>query len=268
MSTVLPSLLRRSLREYRRLAVGWTAGAVTWVLVYTAFYPRMRDQPEAAKVSLETVSRSVRDALGWTDYSTGTGYLQATVFGQFLPLIVILCAVLLGRGAIVVPEQSGLLDVYLANPIGRRRLVLERFAAMTAVLTLVCLGTFTATWVMNGVLDMGVPTDRIAATCLAMLLLALVFGALTLAVSGITGRGALVLTVTGATVAATFLLDALGQLVEGMRPYRVLSPFHHYLGPDPLHTGFHPGHLLVLAGISAVLVAVAAQAFERRDVGV
>jgi ABC-2 type transport system permease protein len=93
------------------------------------------------------------------------------------------------------------------------------------------------------------------------------FGSLALAVSAFAGRRPVVLATTGSITLASYLLHALGNQLDAVRPLRWLSPFRYYLGADPLHTGFHHGYLLVLAGITVILVGVAVVAFERRDLG-
>ena len=115
---------------------------------------------------------------------------------------------------------------------------------------------------------MGVGAGNVSAASLGMLLVALCFGTVAFTVGAATGSKAAGLAVTGVLAVGTYVLNGVGGLVEGVRPLRWLSPFHYYLGGDPLHNGFQVGYLLVLVGIVAVLVAVAAVTFERRDVGV
>ena len=43
------------------------------------------------------------------------------------------------------------------------------------------------------------------------------------------------------------------------------SPFYYYAGHDPLGSGIHLGDLAMLAAATAVLTAVAAVSFRRRD---
>lgn len=57
-------------------------------------------------------------------------------------------------------------------------------------------------------------------------------------------------------------------MVEGLTPYLKLSPFYYYISAEPLRNGLDLGHAAVLIGITAVLLAVALLAFERRDLAV
>ncbi|MEU3452322.1 hypothetical protein ABZ671_01750 [Micromonospora sp. NPDC006766] len=51
----------------------------------------------------------------------------------------------------------------------------------------------------------------------------------------------------------------------GVGGLRYLSPFHYYDGGEPLRHGFQWAHLAALAGATALLLAIAARAFNRRD---
>ncbi len=57
-------------------------------------------------------------------------------------------------------------------------------------------------------------------------------------------------------------------MVESLHWLRWLSPFHYFIGTDPLHTGWHPVELLVLVAVGAVTTLAGIVLFDRRDVGV
>ena len=65
-----------------------------------------------------------------------------------------------------------------------------------------------------------------------------------------------------------YFLNALAPLVESLESSRMLSPFYYYIGADPLTNGLNPGHVAVLIGLTAVLLAVALFTFNRRDLAV
>ena len=70
----------------------------------------------------------------------------------------------------------------------------------------------------------------------------------------------------GALALSAFLLDALSALSDDLRPWRVLSPFHHAGIGDAL--AGRPGWsgLALLLVVTAVLLTAAVATFQRHDV--
>jgi ABC-2 type transport system permease protein len=262
----MPSLVKKTLRDDRRALLGWAVGIGVFVAVYVSFYPAFQDQTLQARQ--DAVPEGFRDFMGAADFTSGAGYLQATVYSLIPLILLVLFATLLGNKAIAGPEEAGTLDLLLANPISRRRFALQRYAALAAGIVAVSLVPWALVLLLEAQFDMGVGAANVSAASVGMLLVALCFGTLAFAVGAATGSKAAVLAVTGVAAVGTYLINGLGGLVDGVRPLRWLSPFHYYLGSDPLHHGFHLGYLLVLVGIVVALVVLAAAAFERRDVGV
>jgi ABC-2 type transport system permease protein len=177
-------------------------------------------------------------------------------------------AAMLGTRGVAGPEESGVLDLLMSNPIGRRRFIAERFSAFAALVIAVGLVPWLLVLGYDNGLDMGISGANVSAASLGLLLLTLVFGTLAFAVGAATGSRSTALAVTGAVAVVTYLIRSLGNVSASVRPLRWLSPFHYYLGGDPLNNGFQVGYLLVMVAIVAALVVSGLVIFERRDLGV
>ncbi len=242
----MSSLIRKTVRDNRRALIGWMVGLAAVMSMYLSFYGRYRDLQEAKAAS---IPEGLRKVIGFEDIISGVGYLQATVFGLIGPLLLIMSAAIFGTRGVAGPEEAGVLDLYLANPISRRRFVLGRFLALAGSVVAVA----AVPWIVS---------------LIGLLLLALCFGMVAFTTGAVTGRRGTVLAVTGGLAVGTYVLKALSAEVAGLGWVRWLSPFHYFSGSNPLRHGFDVPYLLVLAGVSAVLLAVAVVVFDRRDVGV
>jgi ABC-type transport system involved in multi-copper enzyme maturation permease subunit len=98
--------------------------------------------------------------------------------------------------------------------------------------------------------------------------LGLVFGTFSLLLGCLKGNRGLCLGISGGLAVLTYLLNALGSIVNGLKDYRFLSPFYHYLEPNILKNGIDPAHMLVLVGLVVVFFAASIPAFTRRDIAV
>lgn len=264
MGSLLRSVFAKTLWDQRRMWLWWGVGLLAVVVVYVAPFEQYREQG----ILDVDVDIGIYQALGIRDLATAEGYLQGTLFGLLGPLLVIMAATVAGARAIAGDEEAGTLDLVLAHPVSRTRLVLERAGALAVAMAWLGLVVWAAGAVAVRASDMGIPLDRLAAAVAGLVLLGVVFGALALALGAVVGRRPLVLGLTAAVAVAAYLANNLALQFEALEPARFASPFHHALGRDPLRTGFDPGGTTVLVAIAAGLVAAAVWAFNRRDVAV
>ncbi|MEV8632674.1 ABC transporter permease subunit [Streptosporangium sp. NPDC051023] len=266
----MPALVSKSLRDYRRALIGWTIGLCAFLLLYLSVYPSITSDPELyGRAAAAKYPGALKDLMGGLDnFTTGAGYLQVVAYQLFGPLLLIMCAVVLGNRVVAQPEETGTLELTLTLPIDRRRLVLERYAALVLGLLGVMLVTFALVAGMAAANGMGVPLGNIAAAHAGLYLLVLLFGTVTVAVGAATGRKGLALAVTGVWAVGGYVVETLGRDVAAISWLRWLSPFHYYLDGKPLYQGFPFGDYGVLAGVTVLLLLAAMLAFDRRDVGV
>ena len=219
---------------------------------------------------LVTLSNAIPDGLkamiGFVDMGTPEGFYTAEVFSIVVPAALIAVGAALGGRALAGEEEDHTMDLLLANPIPRSRVVLEKAVSIAIVMAVLGLATFAGVWFgsLIGGLDMAV--SGIAASSLLGTLLGWVFGSLALLLSAATGsRRATTLVVAGAGFLGYFA-NAFLPVNERLADWARLSPFYYYANGDPLANGLQWGNAAVLLMISVVLVAAAIPLFQRRDV--
>ena len=264
---MLHSVFAKTAYEQRRSLLGWVTAIVLLVLMYAAIWPGIRDQPSMNDF-LDTMPEAFRSlfASSGADMSTPVGYIQIELMSFMGPILVILYAVAQGSRGVAGEEDRRTMDLLLAEPVSRSRVLLEKAAAMVAG-TLVLSATLGVALVVEGRLfDMVLPVDRIAAAMLHLALLGLVFGTMALAVGAVTGDVGLSRAVPTGVAVVAYLVNGLGPMVSWLDPLQRYSPFFQYIGHDPLRTGVSGPAAAVAAVTVAVLVAVAVWGFQRRDV--
>ena len=157
------------------------------------------------------------------------------------------------------------MSLLLANPIPRRQVVLETTLAMGIYAVVIGLAVFAGTALGSIIAGLGVSIANLAAASLLGTLLGLAFGALALALGGLTGRARIATYGTIGAAASMQLLNGFLTANDDLAGWAKLTPFHYYLGGDPLNAGLDIVHAGVLAGLAAVLVLVAVATFDRRD---
>jgi ABC-2 type transport system permease protein len=256
-----------TLRETRRSLAWWSLGLVGLTAMITAVYPSVRDNPQ-----LNQLSQDYPEALkaflafgGQVDYVSAAGYLGTELFAFMVPLLLIVAAVGAGARAIAGEEEKGTLELLLANPISRRRLVLEKLGALAAELVALGAVLWAALAVAVRAAGMDVSLDHLTAATTDAVLLALGFGSIALLVGSATGRRGLAIGVTAAAAVAAYIISSLAALVDFLELARKASPFYHYAIADPLRQGLSAEHALFLVAVVAVAAVLAPFALERRD---
>ncbi|WP_084965211.1 ABC transporter permease subunit [Thermoactinospora rubra] len=263
-------MIVRTLREYRRALVGWAVGISAFLAMYVGVYASIRESPETySQAAVAKYPGALRDLMGGLeDFTTGTGYLQSVVYQLFVPMMFVFAALTVANRAIAQPEEAGTLELTVTLPVDRRRLVLDRFAGLVLGLLAAAAVTFLVTYGVAQTIEMGVPFDRLLAAHTGVLLLALFFGTVALAVGAAVGRRAPASAVVGGWAVAGYVVVTIGRNVDAIAWLKWVSPWHYYLEGKPLSTGWPWGDYLVLAAATAVLLLTAVLSFDRRDVGV
>ena len=263
---MLRSIAFKSLRDARRGLLWWSLGVIGFVALIVSVYPTVHSNP-----GLEKLAEDYPEALqafiafgGPVDYSSAAGYLGIELFSLMVPLLLLVAAIGNGAGAIAGEEERGTLSL-LANPVSRRRVVLEKAFALVLELAAIGLVLWLALWVGAVVVGMDISVGHLAAATVGAVLLAIAYGQIAILVGAATGRRSLAIGVTAAAGVAGYLLNGLAPLVDALDVPQKLSPFYHYAVGDPLRHGLS-WHMLVLVGIALAAIALAPAAFSRRDV--
>jgi len=244
-----------SLYEQRVGLLVWTAGMAILGAYMASLVKPIVDLLQSAAGFATYVAALERHA------SLGQAVLGSIVFPVMqLVLAIYVVTVIAGWAS---DDTEGRLEMILAEPVPRWRVVLERAAALLAsALLLVAAGvvcTALVAWSQGLVVDGG----SLVQAGLALLPFGLSFGAVGAAVTGRFPR--LALPVLGVLAVLSYFFQEFGQLFSWPSWVINLSVFSLY--GDPLDNGVFWNGLLGLLAIVVVGFGVAVLALQRRDVG-
>jgi ABC-2 type transport system permease protein len=265
---VLNSVFLKTVRDLRRGLLWLSLGLVGLVALLVAVYPTVRDNPDLTKLVKQypDALKSLLSFGGGVDYTSGAGYLGSELFSFMIPLLFLVAAIGAGARAIAGEEEKGTLDLLLANPVSRRRVVLEKLGAL--VLELLALGVVLWVGLVIGshAATMKVSAAHLGAGATAAVLLGVTFGTISLLIGAASGKRGLAAGLSAALAVAAYVVISLAPLVSGLEPLQRLSPVYHYAASDPLRNGLEARHVAVLAGIALVAAVLAVATFDRRDI--
>jgi ABC-2 type transport system permease protein len=262
---MLHSLFTKTLYDARRALVGWAAGLLGTVAMVVAMYPTVRTG--SYQRSVQEAPEALLRAFGMDrgiDIVSGAGYLGGYLFGFMLPMLLLMFAIAAGAGAVAGEEDRGTLDLLVANPISRTRVLAEKFAALAVMAVLLGLVVLAGVLAGGPLVGLEVGVAGLAAAVASQTLLAILFGGVAMAVGAATGGRGLAIGVGAAAAVAAYLVHSLAPLAAALEPLRQLSPIWWATGNDPLQHGLGVGLLVLVAVLGAVL-AVGGRLFTRRD---
>ena len=260
----------KSLRDQARPLVMWVIGVAFYVALLISIYPSIRHSAGQLQGYVHSLPLAVRAAfLGpGGDFSSPVGYVNVELLSWLAPIVFIAFAVSIAARALAGEEENGTLSLVLAHTVGRRRLVLQKFAAMIVIVAVLGLAFWFALLVATAIAGTPVGAGVLAEALLRLTLLGLAVGSVTFAVGGASGRRHIGIAAGAAVGVAMYLLNTLAQMNSAIRPFRFLSLFHYSGGASPLGQGLDAVGVAVLLGTSAALLVVALVLFEGRDIRV
>jgi ABC-2 type transport system permease protein len=214
---------------------------------------------------LDQFPEALLAAMGGGDVSTPEGFYQVETFGLMAPIALMVVSIAVGARALAGEEEHRTMDLLLANPIKRSKVVIEKAWTMVVCAVTIGFALFAGVWLGSLLGGLGMDVGNIAATCLLATLLGLVIGSLALALSAATGRVKVAIFGSIGAAGLFYIASSFLPLNESVSGLAKLSPHYYYLSSDPLLTGMDWGHGAILAGLSLGLVALSVILFQRRD---
>ena len=192
------------------------------------------------------------------------GYAVGELFNLIVPAAMVGYAVVVGGSTIAGEEDTGTMSILTAQPVTRSSIVTSKALALLAALIGSAILLWAGVAIASASYDIGLDLAGLTAICVHLLFLAIMFGAVAVAVGAVTGKPGLASGIAGGLAVAAYVANAMLPLAN-LADWAKLSPWYYFAGSNPLTNGIDGWHILVLAVIAAVAVAVAYVGFARRD---
>jgi ABC-2 type transport system permease protein len=264
------TVFSKTLREYRVPLLGWGIGLGLLVLAEFASVAALGPAALAGAAQAARMIRLFGEPIAFT---TPAGYVTFRDFGIFLPLLLGIWTILTGARLVRGEEERGSLEVVLATPQSRTRVLLEKIAALVTALGLIAILITCGGWAGEALANVQVDVLGLLLAVLNVGLLALFFGMLALFLSQALGSRAAAAGWAGTLLALSYVLDGTGQIVERALWVGRLSPFFYNHASKPLlpsYTSMHglnAGACTLLLLVSVGFAAASVGLFVRREIG-
>ena len=118
------------------------------------------------------------------DFTSGPGYLSTETFSLLAPLMLIGPGIALGTGAIATEEERGTLDLLMASPVSRGRVLAAKALGSIAALIATATVLYLTVLITANALDMRISAGMLAQAVSAVQVLACACGGVTFLAHG------------------------------------------------------------------------------------
>lgn len=255
---------RLDLRLRRVSLLAYSAGFLLYAVLIVVLYPTFRH--DTSFDDLLSSNPTLSALFGLTGSLTSpTGWMNANLYANFLPLFALLITIAYGASAIAGQDEEGTLGGVATLPLTRERMLAEKTVALALLALPIPVVTLAAALIGRGFdLDLGV--SPLVQTTAVTACMAFDLGLVALAVGAWTASRGTALGVSVAAAAVAYVISSLAPVVHVAHTLRYASPIYWSVGAGQLSDGVN-----VLGAVLAVLLGVVAyalawQGFRRLDI--
>jgi ABC-2 type transport system permease protein len=252
-------------RKRAKGALALSVGLSAFSALYAAFFPSLTGSLDLDEY-IEALPPVFVEAFGLRAFDTIEGFLAVELY-QFAWVILLGLYLAYSAASVVAGDvESGRMDVLLALPVSRARLVGEKFLALAPGVLLINVVVAAVTWVATRAIGYPIGTGDLVVVHALSLPYLFACAAIGLAFSVAASRESVAQRAAMATVFGLFLLES----VVATTDYSwagAIAPMRYFDPTAILVDGtYDVAGAAILAAATLVLVAASQQYFRRRDV--
>lgn len=268
---LLGSIFGKTVWNRRRTVWYWTAGLASMLLITFAAWPALSQDTQALESLVDSMPKEVLAMFGITDpgaLATPQGFVSSRTYGSVGPIVLIVFAITAMTAFVGKEESSGQLDLLLSNPLKRGVVIPSKSTGVASLIGIIIAVLILVAFAGNAIWNLEFDPVSVVAANIGLGLLGLCFWGIAVALWSLLGSSGPAAAITSAIAVASFLMNGLGAIVDGLAFMRYLSPFYWYLGDTvPLAKGVTVGYL-ALGAVAIIGSAIGTNRFGKRDLAV
>jgi ABC-2 type transport system permease protein len=209
---------------------------------------------------------SIMAIAGGADMTTAAGYYTGEMYSIVVPFAVMFVAATSVARAFGGEMENGTIGLVMSTPTRRTRLATEKAVAMVIHVVLAVALLSVMVWIGIVASGLDIAAGNVFAISLMLSLVSVFVGGISMVVSILSGRGVLAILAGMIVAIAMYAWSSFVPMADAIADLAWLSPWHHYIGTDPLGSGVDWPSAALLTLLAVVPLAVGIYLFKRRDI--
>lgn len=263
----MKEIARWTIWQKRWTLFWWCVGILFFVFLTLIFYPTIKQQSIQLDQSFNHIPQTAKQLFTDTrDIFSPVGYLSSQIFYLLLPLLLGILAINLGIGLVGKEERENTIEMLLARPVSRGRLLLGKAAAGFIIVLIVSALSTLFTVLMCELVGLNAGSLDILEAGVVVMLLSLTFGSIAfmLTALGRAGRAASI-GITALVALGGYILVSLAPSIGWLRGPAKIFPFNYYHAADLLTGHYAWLDTVYFAAVITGCLVISWAAFRRRD---
>ena len=253
--------------RWKSIAV-WSICMIALALVFTAIYDSFKGEFTDMLDNAPKLMEAMLGPFPTDSIISPEIWLGIELYGLLFPIIFAAIAISAGASAVGLEEDSGTIELVLASPISRERIILEKSLAILAQLAIISACLWLGIAMGSFLFPFDVSLSNVLSATITGCIFGLTISYVTLAIQALNGKKGFALAIGSCFVGISYIFYVLSGLSANLDSLKYVSIFSYYDGPGVLVNGLNATSLIVMVGLSAVCFIAALYAFNRRDIGV
>lgn len=261
-------IIRWTLRERRWTVLWWIVGIGAYIALNLLVYGTVRANAEQLNQALQQLPATMKSLLGGSnDFVSPIGYLNSKLYYMFIPLLFSFLSISLGSSLLAREEQQRTIELLLARPISRGKLLLAKAMAGLGIILFIGLSTLLITLACAKAGGLDTSLANIAHVHMLSLLYSIIFGsfAFMLAAMGYGARSAS-FGLAASLALAGYIINSLKDTASWLEWVSRALPYHYYRPAEILRGQQATAEAIGFIVLMLIFGAIAWLAFRRRDI--
>lgn len=267
MTKSVCAVIKTELRRRKVYISLWGLGLVVLSAFTVLAYAAVKSQANELNKAFASFGSNTGSFFGTSDMFSPTGYLNSQLFYITLPILFIILGVTLSSALTRKEEQHKTLELLLARPISRSRLLLAKIITADVIFAILGCLTLVTILICSQIAGLNASIGYVTLTTVLMVLFSGAFGAIAFMLyvaSQRTRRAAAAITILLSL--GGYIVTSIAGLVSGLAWLAKIFPYHYYDPGALLRGQVSWGFIIYTAGLYIVALVVSLIGFRRRDI--